>query len=83
MQKKSFLSENIFSKMSKKLSLFQERQEQQKKERQIILEKKNQQAKEKGKGFKDQRAKLEKADALKKEEMKRYFLIVNDFLKYF
>ena len=29
-------------------------------------------AKEKGKGYKDQRAKLEKAEALKKEEMKRY-----------
>merc|ERR1711990_929936 len=48
-----------------------ERQGQQKKERQIILEKKNQQAKEKGKGFKDQRAKLEKAEALKKEEIAR------------
>ena len=54
-----------------KITFFKERQEQQKKERQLNLEKKNQQAKEKGKGFKDQRAKLEKAEALKKEEMKR------------
>ena len=66
-----------------KITFFKERQEQQKKERQLNLEKKNQQAKEKGKGFKDQRAKLEKAEALKKEEMKRlvFLLVIETFLQ--